>query len=126
MRIMQDGHFPRDKMVSSWAGAMGQTQFMPSNFVDYAVDFSGDGKRDIWTNVPDVLGSTGNYLHKGGWKFGERWGFEVLVPQGFDYKKSRGSFAEWTKLGVKRADGAPFPKDGDAILFWPAGAQGPG
>jgi membrane-bound lytic murein transglycosylase B len=126
LKIMQDGHISRDKMVSSWAGAMGQTQFMPSNFVDFAIDFSGDGKPDIWTNVPDVLGSTGNYLQKGGWKFGQRWGFEVIAPQGFDYKKSRGTFAEWTRLGVKRADGAPFPKDGEGILFWPAGAQGPG
>src|SRR5208283_364499 len=67
MRIMQDGHFPRDKMVSSWAGAMGQTQFMPSNVVDYAVDFSGDGKSDIWSSVPDVLGSTANYLAKEHW-----------------------------------------------------------
>ncbi len=126
MKIMQDGHITRDKMVSSWAGAMGQTQFMPTNFVDFAIDFSGDGKPDIWTNVPDVLGSTGNYLHKGGWKYGERWGFEVITPSGFDYRRSRGTFAEWTKLGVKRADGAAFPKDGEGILFWPAGAQGPG
>ena len=65
MRIMQDGHFARDKMVSSWAGAMGQTQFMPTNVVDYAIDFSGDGKSDIWSNVPDVLGSTANYLAQG-------------------------------------------------------------
>jgi lytic murein transglycosylase len=126
LKIMQDGHIARGKMVSSWAGAMGQTQFMPSNFVDFAVDFSGDGKPDIWTNVPDVLGSTGNYLQKGGWTFGQRWGFEVVVPLGFDYRKSRSSFAEWSKLGVKRTDGAAFPKDGDGILFWPAGAQGPG
>ena len=126
LKIMQDGHIARKDMVSSWAGAMGQTQFMPSNFVDYAIDFSGDGKPDIWTNVPDVLGSTGNYLKKGGWKFGQRWGFEVLVPPGFNYRKSRGTFAEWAKLGVKRADGAAFPKDGDGILFWPAGATGPG
>jgi len=72
MRIMQDGHFARDRMVSSWAGAMGQTQFMPTNVIDYAIDFSGDGKSDIWTNVPDVLGSTGNYLHKGNWQHGLR------------------------------------------------------
>jgi lytic murein transglycosylase len=126
LKIMQDGHIARGKMVSSWAGAMGQTQFMPSNFVDFAVDFSGDDKPDIWTNVPDVLGSTGNYLQKGGWTFGQRWGFEVVVPPGFDYRKSRSSFAEWSKLGVKRTDGAAFPKDGDGILFWPAGAHGPG
>jgi lytic murein transglycosylase len=126
MKIMQDGHIPRERMVSSWAGAMGQTQFMPTNVVDFAIDFSGDGKLDIWSNVPDVLGSTGNYLHKGGWVHGVPWGFEVIAPANFDYKKSRATFAEWTKLGVKRADGKAFPKDGDGILFWPAGAKGPG
>lgn len=126
MRIMQDGHFARDKMVSSWAGAMGQTQFMPTNVVDFAIDFSGDGKSDIWTNVPDVLASTGNYLHKGNWKYGLPWGFEVTVPKGFDYMHSRDSFAGWTKLGVHRADGKAFPATGDGILFFPSGANGPG
>ena len=79
LKIIQDGHIAREKFVSSWAGAMGQTQFMPTNFVDYAVDFNGDGKRDIWTNVPDVLASTANYFAKaaGGWKMGVPWGFEV-------------------------------------------------
>ena len=125
MRIMQDGHFARDKMVSSWAGAMGQTQFMPTNVVDYAVDFSGDGKADIWTNVPDVLGSTANYLAKEHWKRGLPWGFEVSVPKGFDYMRSRASFAEWAKLGVRRADGKPFPPSGPGILFFPSGANGP-
>ncbi len=124
LRIMQDEHYPRDKMVSSWAGAMGQTQFMPSNFVDYAIDFSGDGRRDIWTNVPDVLGSTANYLRKEHWQPGLPWGFEVLVPKGFDYRRSRASFADWQSLGVRRADNKPFPK-GDGILFFPAGAAGP-
>ena len=82
LKIIQDGHISREKFVSSWAGAMGQTQFMPTNFVDYAVDFNGDGRRDIWTNVPDVLASTANYFAKaaGGWKMGVPWGFEVLVP----------------------------------------------
>jgi lytic murein transglycosylase len=126
MKIMQDGHIAREQMVSSWAGAMGQTQFMPTNFVDFAVDFSGDGKPDIWNNVPDVLGSTGNYLHKGGWKWGVPWGFEVIVPSGFDYMQSRGTFDEWRARGVKRADGKPFPQGGSGILFWPSGAQGPG
>jgi peptidoglycan lytic transglycosylase B len=125
MRIMQDQKYPRGKMVSSWAGAMGQTQFMPSNVVDYAIDFSGDGHPDIWSNVPDVLGSTGNYLRKGKWQHGLPWGFEVLVPKGFDYRRSRSTFAEWEKLGVRRADGKPFPP-GDGILFFPAGAEGPG
>jgi len=125
MRIMQDGHIARDKMVSSWAGAMGQTQFMPSNFVDYAIDFSGDGRTDIWTNVPDVLGSTANYLSKWKWNSALPWGFEVTVPNGFDYMRSRASFAEWQDLGVRRADGKPNPASGQGILFFPSGAQGP-
>jgi hypothetical protein len=122
---MQDGHFARDKMVSSWAGAMGQTQFMPTNFVDYAIDFSGDGKADIWTNVPDVLGSTANYLHKGHWRHGLPWGFEVTVPDGFDYMHSRDTFTGWQKLGLRRADGKPFPPAGNGIVFFPSGAKGP-
>jgi lytic murein transglycosylase len=126
MKIMQDHHLPREQMLSSWAGAMGQTQFMPSNFVDYAIDFSGDGKPDIWTNVPDVLGSTGNYLHKGRWIYGLPWGFEVVVPPNFDTMISRGSFAEWRERGIRRADGKPFPASGDGILFFPAGIKGPG
>jgi membrane-bound lytic murein transglycosylase B len=125
MGIMQNGHIARDKMVSSWAGAMGQTQFMPSNFVDYAIDFSGDGHADIWTNVTDVLGSTGNYLHKWNWKHGLPWGFEVTIPKGFDYMQSRGAFADWTKLGLRRADGKVFPATGQGILFFPASASGP-
>jgi lytic murein transglycosylase len=126
LRIMQEGHIPRDKMVSSWAGAMGQTQFMPTNFMDYAIDFDGDGRRDIWGDVPDVLGSTGNYLQHTHWKPGLPWGFEVTVPKGFDYMKSRGSFAEWNERGVRRADGKPFPASGNGILFFPSGAAGPG
>jgi len=125
MKIMQDNHFGRDRMVSSWAGAMGQTQFMPSNVVDYAVDFSGDGKADLWSSVPDVLASTANYIAKEHWKRGLPWGFEVTVPKGFDYRTSRASFADWKKLGVRRADGKPFPPAGPGILFFPSGAGGP-
>jgi len=125
MGIMQNGHFAREQMVSSWAGAMGQTQFMPTNVIDFAIDFSGDGKSDIWNNVPDVLGSTGNYLHKGNWKHGLPWGFEVMIPKGFDYMKSRATFAEWNKVGLHRADGENLPASGGGILFFPAGAAGP-
>ena len=125
MGIMQAGHIARERMVSSWAGAMGQTQFMPSNFVDFAIDFSGDGKPDIWTNVPDVLGSTANYLRKWNWKHGLPWGFEVAIPKGFDYMRSRGTFADWQKRGLARADGKPFPATGQGILFFPSGAAGP-
>ncbi len=124
MKIMQDGRIPRGRMVSSWAGAMGQTQFMPSNVIDYAIDFSGDGQSDIWTNVPDVLGSTANYLHKQHWQPGLPWGFEVVVPQGFDMMRSHASFAEWRALRLRRADGRRFPA-GNGILFFPAGARGP-
>ncbi len=125
MAIMQNGHFARNKMVSSWAGAMGQSQFMPSNVIDYAIDFSGDGRADLWSNVPDVLGSTANYLHKWKWQHGLPWGFEVMVPNGFDTMKSRATFTEWHKLGVRRTDGKPFPREGNGILFFPSGAKGP-
>jgi lytic murein transglycosylase len=125
LRIVQEGHVPRDRMVSSWAGAMGQPQFMPTSFVASAVDLSGDGRRDIWTTVPDVLGSMGNYMRKEGWQPGMPWGFEVVVPKGFDYRRSRGTFPEWTALGVRRADGEALPRSGDAILFFPSGASGP-
>jgi len=127
LKIIQEGHISREKFVSSWAGAMGQTQFMPTNFMDYAVDFDGDGRRDIWTNVPDALASTANYFAKaaGGWKWGMPWGFEVIVPKGFDLMKSHAAFEEWTKLGVKRADGKPFPASGNGILFFPAGFPTP-
>jgi membrane-bound lytic murein transglycosylase B len=125
MRIMQDGRVPRENMVSSWAGAMGQSQFMPSNVVDYGVDFSGDGRTDLWNSVPDVLGSTANYLRKWNWKADVPWGFEVIVPPGFDMMRSRGSFAEWKSRGLRRADGKPLPSSGGGILFFPCGAKGP-
>jgi len=125
LSIMQDRHIARDKMVSSWAGAMGQTQFMPSNYVDYAIDFSGDGKPDIWTNVPDVMASTANYLRKWNWQHRVPWGYEVSVPKGFDYRRSRATFPEWEKLGVHPIDGKSFPKEGNGILFFPSGAKGP-
>jgi membrane-bound lytic murein transglycosylase B len=126
LEILQDGHLTRDRLTSSWAGAMGQPQFMPSTFKKYAVDFSGDGVADIWTNVPDVLGSTANYLHEKGWELGVPWGFEVVVPQGFEYRRSRATYPEWLRLGVRRADNAAYPADGIGILFFPSGSSGPG
>ena len=125
LKIIQDGHIPRTGMRSSWAGAMGQPQFMPSSFMKYAIDFSGDGRRDIWSNVADVLASIANYLHKGGWKPGLTWGYEAAVPRGFDYRHSRDAFAGWRKLGVNRADGLAYPAAGNGILLFPAGASGP-
>ena len=125
LKILQEGHISRDKFLGSWAGAMGQTQFMPTNFMQYGIDFTGDGKRDIWFNVPDVLASTAYYFQKEGWKHGLPWGFEVTVPKGFDHMKSRATFAEWRKLGVVPADGGNYPAAGDGILFFPTGVPGP-
>jgi lytic murein transglycosylase len=124
LAILQARHIAREKMTGSWAGAMGHTQFMPTSFMDYAVDFSGDGRRDIWTTIPDVLASTANYLQKG-WIPGLPASVEVIVPAGFDYAKSRASFADWTKLGVRSAGSKPFPAEGEAILFFPSGSKGP-
>ena len=129
MGIMQTGHFARKEMVSSWAGAMGQSQFMPSNVIDYAIDFSGDGRADLWNNVPDVIGSTANYLHQWHWRSDLPWGFEVLLPPGFDLMTSRGTFAQWRQRGLKRADSKPLSGPGQddlqGVLFFPAGAKGP-
>jgi lytic murein transglycosylase len=125
LKMLQEGLITRDKIMSSWAGAMGQPQFMPSNFYDYAVDFSGDGQRDIWTNVPDVLASIANYLEKEGWKADLPWGFEVMVPAEFDYQRSRASFQDWSRLGLQRPGREAFPEHGQAILFFPSGWQGP-
>jgi membrane-bound lytic murein transglycosylase B len=124
-KILQSDNIPRRQFLGSFAGAMGQAQFMPSSFLKYAVDFDGDGRADIWTSVPDVLASIANYLQKSGWQPGLPWGFEVTVPRGFDYQMSRGAFRDWIKRGLKRADGSDFPVAGDAVLFFPSGAGGP-
>src|SRR5580698_1202000 len=124
-RILQTSNIPRRQFLGSYAGAMGQAQFMPSSFLKYAVDFDGDSRADIWTDVPDVLASIANYLQKSGWRSGLPWGFEVIVPPGFNYQTSRGSFADWAKRGFKRADGSEIPINGDAILFFPSGTGGP-
>ena len=125
LKILQDGHVPRAKMQGSWAGAMGQPQFMPSNFLALAVDFDGDGRKDIWGSVPDALASIANFLKHWGWKAGADWGYEVVIPDGFDYARSRATFPEWAARGVTRADGQPLPDAGSAILFFPSGASGP-
>ncbi|ARQ00412.1 hypothetical protein CAK95_15980 [Pseudorhodoplanes sinuspersici] len=129
--VLQQGHIPPDRMIGSWAGAMGQPQFIPSSFMRWAVDFTGDGKRDLWTSVPDVLASIANYLREHGWKPGLPWGYEVTLPENFDMRRSRASFREWAALGVRRADGGKLTDRRDAnggkeaILFFPSGARGP-
>jgi membrane-bound lytic murein transglycosylase B len=125
LQILQTTPLARDALKGSWAGALGQCQFLPSTFLQWAVDFSGDGERDIWNNVPDVLASIANYLRGHGWRVGLPWGFEVNVPPAFDYRRSRAAFREWAALGLARADGATLPDADDAILFFPSGARGP-
>ncbi|WIJ25689.1 lytic murein transglycosylase [Devosia sp. RR2S18] len=130
LRIVSDGHVSPTNMVGSWAGAMGHTQFMPSSFMRYAVDFSGDGRKDIWNSVPDALGSTANYLKSFGWRPGETWGYEIKLPSNFDFAAARGieraPLSQWQAMGVQRVSGRPFPRPTDsARLYMPAGASGP-
>jgi membrane-bound lytic murein transglycosylase B len=130
LRIVDNGHITAEGMTGSWAGAMGQLQFMPDTFEAYAVDGDGDGKIDIWGSLPDVLHSAANYLSQAGWKGDERWGREVLLPKGFDFALAgtnvRKSVTEWNALGVKRADGAPLGNaDIQGSIIMPAGANGP-
>lgn len=125
LQILQQDHIAREEMQGSWAGAMGQTQFMPSSFLKYAVDGDGDGRRDIWASVPDALASTANYLKSQGWQPGLPWGFEVALPESFDFRNLRQGFSSWAGLGVQRVDGQAMPRAGEATLFLPAGARGP-
>jgi len=130
LRIISDGHVSADNMMGSWAGAMGHTQFMPSSFMRYAVDYNGDGRKDIWNSVQDALGSTANYLHSFGWRQGETWGYEVNLPSGFDYAGARqlekAPLSQWAAMGIKRVSGKAFPRPSDpARLYMPAGASGP-
>jgi membrane-bound lytic murein transglycosylase B len=125
LQILQQDHIDRSEMVGSWAGAMGQTQFMPSSFLKYAVDGNRDGRRDIWSSVPDALASTANYLRQQGWQPGLPWGFEVELPEGFDFRNFRQGFGSWSKLGLRRMDGKALPQRGEATLYLPGGADGP-
>ena len=112
LRILDHGDIGFAQITGSYAGAMGQPQFMPDSFLRYAIDFDGDGRRDIWTSRPDVLGSIANYLASSGWRYGEPWGQPVMAPPEIDTALAgRGrtrSLGEWMRLGVRRADGAAF------------------
>ena len=125
LTLVRDGAVARSQLRGSWAGAMGQPQFMPSSFARYAVDGDGDGRRDIWGDVPDALASIANFLKQQGWQAGRPWGVEVRLPPGFDPGTSQGGFAQWAGRGLVQADGTPLPDGGDATLFFPAGADGP-
>lgn len=113
LTIIDQGHISARAMIGSWAGAMGQNQFMPSSFLRYAVDHDGDGRRDIWTNRADVFASTANYLREVGWRDDQTWGRPVRLPSGFDPEllglKTRKGLAAWQDLGVRRADGTDLP-----------------
>ena len=113
LRILNDGHITANAMVGSWAGAMGQCQFMPSSFLAHAIDYDGDGRRDIWATRPDVFASAANYLAKSGWRADQTWGREVKLQPGFDPAladlKVRKKISEWQTLGVRRANGDDLP-----------------
>jgi len=131
LEILQHGDVRPDRLVGSWAGAFGPTQFMPTAFKKYAVDFDRDGHRDVVDSVPDILASTANNLKKDGWATGNTWGYEVVVPTTFNFllaDHSRPmSLREWERQGIRRANGQPFPRpDEQAFLLVPAGVQGPG
>ena len=130
LKILDSGDIEPDQLVGSWAGAFGHTQFMPSTFLRLAVDGNGDGKRDLIGNVPDALASTANFLHQGGWREGQPWGYEVLLPAGFDSsvsgRRDKRPLSYWTARGVRRADGQPIAAtDSAAGLLLPAGPAGP-
>ncbi len=129
LKILQNGDVTPDRMTGSWAGAMGHTQFIPTSYLALAVDFTGDGKRDIWSDDPsDALASTASYLAKNGWQKGQPWGVEVVLPEGFDYelsgRKHSRAAADWQAMGVRAAGGGDLPEHGPASVLLPAGAKG--
>ncbi|WP_306249755.1 lytic murein transglycosylase [Parvularcula sp. IMCC14364] len=133
LKILDREYANRSQLKGSWAGAMGQTQFIPTTYLESAVDYDGDGRRDLWSNLGDVFASTANYLSRSGYVANEPWGFEVTLPEGFDYaladRSNRQMVATWASLGINRADGVPLTDDIDlnatGYLIIPAGAQGP-
>ena len=130
LQIIDDGHIQAEDMSGSWAGAMGQLQFMPNIFSRYGVDGDGDGRVDIWNSLPDIFHSAANFLSQSGWRGDERWGREVILPSDFDFNLSgtnvSKSLDEWQALGVRQVDGNPSPvasMRGSVVL--PSGANGP-
>ena len=131
LEILNRGDLRPEQMRGSWAGAFGPTQFMPTAFKRYAVDGDGDGRRDVVDNAADLIASTANNLKKDGWQTGRSWGYEVVLPEGFNFmladKAKAMTIAQWQQQGMKRADGKPFPDMAEkAYLLAPAGTQGPG
>ncbi len=130
LKILERGDVSLAGLTGSWAGAMGHTQFIPTTYQAYAVDFDGDGRRNVWTSPVDALASAANYLRESGWLAGKTWGYEVVLPGNFDYRiaddDAARPLAEWARLGVVRPRGEGFPRPDDkAVLLAPAGARGP-
>ena len=130
LRIIDDGHIPPERMTGSWAGAMGQLQFLPTVFRNYAVDGDGDGRADIWNSLPDVFHSAANFISQSGWRGDERWGREVLLPENFEYSlvgtRNLKPLSEWRELGLRTVSGEQIPvADMQAAVALPAGAAGP-
>jgi len=131
LQIIDDGHIQAERMSGSWAGAMGQLQFMPNIFYQYGVDGDQDGRIDIWNSLPDIFHSAANFLSQSGWRGDERWGREVLLPDDFDFgltgTSTRKPLQEWRELGVTQLNGTPIPVAAgmEASVILPAGAQGP-
>lgn len=130
LSILEARDVRSEDMQGSWAGAMGQPQFMPSTFVNYAVDGDGDGRRDIWRSLPDVFSSAANFLSEVGWNEEETWGREVRLPADFDFEAigldTRRHIRDWQAIGVRRADGTDLPRaDIEGSIVVPAGASGP-
>lgn len=125
LKILQSGDTVPGNFTGSWAGAMGHTQFIPTSYEAYAVDFTGDGKRDIWSDDPsDALASTAAYLKRFGWKKGMPWGVEVRVPRGATFGDTKRMPSDWAARGVVGLDGRPVPNHGSARIFQPAGPNG--
>jgi membrane-bound lytic murein transglycosylase B len=129
LRIIDSGDISPGRMTGSYAGAMGQPQFMPTSYLRYAVDFEGNGRRDIWGSTPDTLASIANYLAESGWRNGQSWGEQVSIPASIDGgiagRDNRRPLSEWTRLGVRRFDGGALPQtDLPAALLLPDGAAG--
>lgn len=130
MKILKDGDARRGDLIAGWAGAMGQTQFMPSTYVAHAVDFDGDGRKDVWKSEADALASAANYLARSGYVKGQPWGIEVLTPEGFDFSLADGNerrMSTWAAAGLSPIRGGAFETGGAdfAELWLPAGAGGP-
>jgi len=130
LRMVDSGYATVDQLRGSWAGAMGHTQFMPGTYMRYAVDADGDGRRNIWSSLPDVFASSANYLSEAGWQPNETWGREVRVPAGFDWSLAdlsiRLPLSDWQARGVRRMDGGALPAaDMEASLILPMGHRGP-